>query len=174
MASTRKACARAANSWPGDSQRNGDEASPLTVAHATPWGAAVAARLHNPVTSPYKVARVLLCSTFEQPRRLERRIERPRFAERMASLGAQRGLSSAELLSVVVVVLAGRHQGGFSRPREHRRQLRQGGAQPELRDAAAERGIAQDLREALHQSGLHPVQRVSARPVLMPVLRLGG
>src|SRR5580704_18611839 len=32
----------------------------------TRWGAAVAARLHNPVTSPYKVALVLPCSALEQ------------------------------------------------------------------------------------------------------------
>ena len=48
----------------------------------------------------------------------------------------------------------------------------QRGAQPEPRDEAAERGLAQDLREAFDPSGLHAVQRVPARPLLLPVLRL--
>ena len=60
------------------------------------------------------------------------------------------------------MVQAGRHQGGFSGAREHRRALREGGAQPELRDEAAERGVAQDLREAVDLPGLHPVQRLPA------------
>ncbi len=59
----------------------------------------------------------------------------------------------------------------FLDPREHRGELREGGAQPELRDAAAERSVAQDLREALDQPGLHALQRVPARPLLVPVLR---
>ena len=76
-------------------------------------------------------------------------LERARVAERFSGPGAQRGFPSAELLPAVAVVLAGRDQGGVPRAREHRRQLRPRGAQPELRDEAAERGLAQDLREAV-------------------------
>ena len=91
-------------------------------------------------------------------------LERARFAQRFSGPGAQRGFSAVELLPAVAVVLAGRDQGGLPRTREHRRQLRPRGAQPVLRDEAAERGLAQDLRKAFDASGLHPVQRVPARP----------
>jgi 5-methylcytosine-specific restriction endonuclease McrA len=42
--------------------------------------------------------------------------------------------------------------------------------QPELRDPAAERGVAEILRQADHASRLHPVQRLPARPLRLPVL----
>src|SRR5664279_4525740 len=58
----------------------------------------------------------------------ERHFERARFAEWFSSAGAQRGLQAVELLPFVAVVLAGRDQGGVSRAREHRRQLRPRGA----------------------------------------------
>src|ERR1700722_20805372 len=93
----------------------------------------------------------------------ELRLERRHVAERISGSGAQRGLPSAELLSAVALVLAGRDQGRVPRAREHRRALREGGAQPELRDEAAERGVAQDLREALDPPGLHALQRLPAR-----------
>src|SRR4029078_13481983 len=84
---------------------------------------------------------------------------------------AQRGFSAAELLPAFAVVLAGRDQGSLSRTREYRRQLRSRGAQPVFRDEAAERGFAQDLRETVAPPGLHPVQRLPARPLLVPILR---
>src|SRR3979411_1159177 len=95
-------------------------------------------------------------------------------AEWFSGPGAQRGFPPAELLPAVAVVLAGRHQGGVPRARQYRGAVREGRAQPELRDEAAERGLPQDLREALDPSGLHPVQRVPARQVRLPVLRGGG
>src|SRR6266487_1748544 len=109
---------------------------------------------------------MLLCS-----RKEERRLERARVVKRLAGIGSQCGLPPAELLSAVAVVVAGRHQGGLSRPGEHRRALRQGGAQPVDRDEAAERGFAENLRAAFDPSGLHPVQRFYARQVRVPVLR---
>src|SRR5450759_3774644 len=98
-------------------------------------------------------------------------LERARIAQRVSGAGAQCGLPAAELLPLVAVVLAGHDQGGIPRTREHRRQLRPRGAQPQPRNQAAERGLAQDLREALDASGVHAVQRVPARPFLLPVLR---
>src|SRR5262249_55335118 len=67
---------------------------------------------------------------------LEARFERSRIGKCLAGTGPERGFPSAELLSPVVVELAGRHQGGVPRSREHRRPLRKGGTQPELRDEA--------------------------------------
>src|SRR2546430_4975308 len=84
---------------------------------------------------------------------IPRRLSRPR---------AQRGFSSAQLLPAVAVVVAGRHQGGLSRAGEYRRRVRPRGAQPELGDEAPQRGFAQDLREALDPTRLHPLQRVPA------------
>src|SRR5215510_5872585 len=101
----------------------------------------------------------------------ERRRERPSITQRMASPRAQRGLPSAELLSAVAVVLAGYDQGRLPRARQYRRQLRTLGAQPQPRDEAAKRGLAQDLREACDAACVHALQRVPARPVLLPILR---
>src|SRR5262245_8412270 len=99
--------------------------------------------------------------------------ERREFVLRRISRSrAQRGLSSAQLLPALAVVVAGRDQGGLSRTREHRRRVRPGGAQPEPGDEAAERGLAQELREAHHAAGVHPLQRLPARQVQLPVLRL--
>ena len=42
---------------------------------------------------------------------------------------------------------------------------------PSLGDAAAERRLAQGIRAGGAAPGLHPVQRVSARPLHVPVLR---
>src|SRR3954471_1538056 len=89
----------------------------------------------------------------------------------MARAGTQRGLPAAQLLSALALVMAGRHQGRLPRTREHRRAIRQGGALAEPGDEAAERGVAQDLREAFYASGVHALQRVSARQVFLPVLR---
>ena len=50
-------------------------------------------------------------------------------------------------------------------------ELRHDGAQPELRDAPALGRVAEDLCQAGAASGLHPVQRVPARPLHLPVLR---
>src|SRR5580704_834762 len=103
--------------------------------------------------------------------RWERQLERSCIALWLARAGSERGLSAAELLPTVAVVLAGRHQGRLSRAREYRRQLRPRGAFAELRNEAAERGVAEDLREALDASGVHPVQRLPARPFRLPILR---
>src|SRR5450756_86748 len=97
-------------------------------------------------------------------------IERTCLARRLAGAGAERGFPSAQLLSAVALVVAGRDQGGVPRSRQHRRALRSRGAQPDLRNPAAQRGVAEILRQADHASGLHPVQRVPARPLLLPVL----
>jgi hypothetical protein len=83
----------------------------------------------------------------------------------------ERGLPSAQLLSVVDLVLAGRNQGGVPRPGQHPVGIRRGGALSELRDAAALGGVAEKLRQADPLSRLHPVQRVPARPLHLPILR---
>src|SRR5436305_10115699 len=98
-------------------------------------------------------------------------LERARFAGRLAGTGAECGLPAAELLSAVSLVVAGRDQGGVPRPRQYRRALRPRGAQPLVRDPAAERGVAEILRAPLDASRLHPLQRVPARPLRLPVLR---
>src|ERR1700749_2399965 len=82
-------------------------------------------------------------------------LERPRAEQRVARAGAQRGLPAAQLLPIVAVVMAGRPQGRLPRAGEHRRAIRQGGALTQPGDEAAERGLAQDLREAFDPSGLH-------------------
>src|SRR5215468_844834 len=99
----------------------------------------------------------------------ERREPIPR---RLSRPCAQRGFSSAQLLPAVAVVMAGRDQGGLSRAGEHRRRIRPRGAQPELGDEAPQRGFAQDLCKAFDPTRLHPLQRVPARQVQLPVLRL--
>ena len=71
----------------------------------------------------------------------------------------------------VDLVLAGRDQGGVPRSGEHRLRIRQDGAKSELRDAAALRGLPEDLRQAVAPPGLHPLQRLPARPLHLPVLR---
>src|ERR1700712_5188267 len=97
-------------------------------------------------------------------------LERTCLARRLAGSGAECRLPAAELLSAVSLVVAGRDQGGVPRPRQHRRALRPRGAQPFVRDSAAERGIAKTLRQAAPASGLPRVQRVPARPLRLPVL----
>src|SRR5215510_9224593 len=67
------------------------------------------------------------------------RLERLDVAEWISGPGAQRGFPPAELLPAVALVLAGCDQGGVPRARQHRRPVREGGAQPELRDEAPER-----------------------------------
>src|SRR6476469_5885674 len=97
-------------------------------------------------------------------------IERTCLARRLAGSGAECRLPAAELLPAVSLVVAGRDQGGVPRPRQHRRALRPRGAQPELRDPASERGVAEVVRQADDASRLHPVQRLPARSVLLPIL----
>src|SRR6202140_264528 len=86
-------------------------------------------------------------------------LERTCVARWLAGTGAECGLPAAQLLSAVSLVVAGRDQGGVSRSRQHRRTLRPRGAQPLVRDPAAERGVAEILRQAVDPSRLHPVQR---------------
>src|SRR5882672_12848244 len=95
--------------------------------------------LHNPVTLPV-VCRLTAASqlTWESGALLER----TRLARRLAGTGAERGFPAAELLPAVSLVVAGRDQGGVSRSRQYCRTLRSRRAQPELRDPAAERGVA--------------------------------
>src|SRR5882757_6186761 len=100
-------------------------------------------------------------------------LERTCLARRLAGTGVERGFPAAELLPAIALVLAGRDQGGVSRPRQYRRTLRPCSAQPELRDPAPERGVAKILRQAEHAPRLHPVQRLPARPLRLPVLFSG-
>src|SRR6201996_2535444 len=81
--------------------------------------------------------------------------ERTCLARRLAGTGAECGFPAAELLSTVAVVVAGCGQGGVSRTRQHSRELRSRRAQPDFRDSAAQRGVAEILREADHPSRLH-------------------
>src|SRR3954453_17320729 len=83
--------------------------------------------------------------------------ERTCLTRRLAGAGVECGLPAAELLPAIALVLAGRDKGGVSRSREHRRVLRSRGAQPLIRDAAAQRGVAEILRQAEHASRLHAV-----------------
>src|SRR4051794_35865647 len=123
--------------------------------------------LHNPVTLPV-VCRAHAASqlTWGSGALLERTC----LARRLAGIGAERGFPAAELLPAVSLVVAGRDQGGVSRSRQHCRALRPRGAQPELRDPASERGVAEVVRQADDASRLHPVQRLPARPLRLPVL----
>src|ERR1700676_5554264 len=97
-------------------------------------------------------------------------LERACLARWLAGAGAECGFPAAQLLSAVSLVVAGRDQGGVPRPRQHCRALRPRGAQPVVRNSAAERGVAEILRQADHPSGLYPVQRLPARPLRLPVL----
>src|SRR5262249_11842664 len=103
--------------------------------------------------------------------RWERRLERSCIANRLAGFGLECGFPAAVLLPAVAVVVAGRDQGGVSRTGEHRRQLRSRGTQPDPRDEAAQRGLAQDLRQTVYSSGLHALQRLFARSLFLPILR---
>src|ERR1700754_122633 len=97
--------------------------------------------------------------------------ERTCLTRRLAGTCVECGFPAAELLPAVALVLAGRDQGGVSRPREHRRTLRPGGPKSLLRDPAAQRGFPQSLCEADHPSGLHAIQRLPARSFHLPILR---
>src|SRR5580698_3056847 len=83
-------------------------------------------------------------------------LERTCLAGRLAGTGVECGLPSAELLSAVSLVVAGRDQGGVPRPRQYRRALRPRGAESLVRDSAAKRGVAEILRQADHASRLYP------------------
>src|SRR3990172_8749395 len=87
--------------------------------------------------------------------------------------GAQRRFPAAELFSAVVVAVAGDGEGGVHGAGEHRFGIRPDRAQPERRDEAAQRHLAQGIRAADAPAGVHALQRVSARPLLLPVLRPG-
>src|SRR4051812_37930694 len=123
--------------------------------------------LHNPVTLPV-VCRAHAASQLTWGSGAL--LERTRLARRLAGTGAECGFPAAELLPAVSLVVAGRDQGGIPRPRQYRRALRPRGTQPELRDPAPERGVAEILRQADHPPRLHPVQRLPARPLHLPVL----
>src|SRR6202042_750507 len=123
--------------------------------------------LHNAVTLPV----VCQAQAASQPKRGPGALlERTRLARWLAGTGTECGLPAAELLPAVSLVVAGRDQGGVPRSRQHRRALRPRGAQSLVRDSAAERGIAEILRQADHASRLYPVQRLPARPLRLPVL----
>src|SRR3984885_3899098 len=97
-------------------------------------------------------------------------LERTCLARRLAGTGAERGLAAAQLLSAVALVVAGRDQSGVPRPRQYRRTLRPRGAQSVVRNSAAQRCVAEILRQADDASRLYAVQRVPARPLRLPVL----
>src|SRR5262249_52423358 len=113
----------------------------------------IPARLHNPVTPAYKLAPNAAWTATES--RWERRLERSCIANRLAGFGLECGFPAAVLLPAVALVVAGRDQGGVFGTGQYRRQLRSRGAQPDPRDEAAQRGIAQDLRQTVDPSGLH-------------------
>src|SRR3954447_8708340 len=123
--------------------------------------------LHNPVTLPV-VCRHNAASqlTWESGALLERTC----LARRLAGTGAECGFPAAELLPAVSLVVAGRDQGGVPRPCQHRRAVRTRRADPELRDPASERGVAEIVRQADDASRVHKVQRLPARPLRLPVL----
>src|SRR6516165_22851 len=100
--------------------------------------------------------------------------ERTCLARRLAGAGVERGLPAAELLSALALVVAGRDQSGVPRPREYRSALRSGGKKSNLRNAAAERCLAQILRQADHPPRLHPLQRLPPRPLFLPILQFAG
>src|SRR6185312_3966152 len=99
-------------------------------------------------------------------------LEYRRVARLVARARAQRGFPPAELLPALHLVLARHGQGGVPGAREHRRALRSCSAQPELRNETAERRRAQELRASAPAARVHAVQCFSARPFLLPVLRL--
>src|SRR5262245_19512028 len=99
-------------------------------------------------------------------------LERTRVTGWISCAGAERGFQAAQLLSPFALVMAGCDQGGVPRSRQHRRKLRPRGAQPVVRNAVAERRLAQILREADDAPRFHAVQCFPARQVLLPVLRL--
>src|SRR6201996_5417361 len=86
--------------------------------------------------------------------------ERTCLARRLAGPGVECGFPAAELLSVVALVVAGRDQGGVSRPREYRRILRSRGAESDVRNSASERRLLEVFRQADHPPRLHPLQRL--------------
>src|SRR5688572_7771317 len=102
--------------------------------------------LHNPVMLLVDYAAQAVVRAAEGGWRTDS-LECPGLARRVAGSCAQCRFPPAQLLPALAVVLAGRHQGGLSRPREHCRPIRQGGALAQFRDAVAQRGLAQDIRE---------------------------
>ena len=80
-------------------------------------------------------------------------------------------IPAAELLPAVAVVVAGRDQGGVPRAGEivanYDRAVRSPSFEMKLPSVVS----LKTYREALDASGLHAVQRLPARPLLVPVLR---
>ena len=92
-------------------------------------------------------------------------------ARRLPRVGAQRRLPPPQLLPAVDLALAGNGQGDLSRAGAGAVPLRSGGALAVVGAAAAERGRAQGVHPAEPPPAVHPVQRVPARPLQLPVLR---
>src|ERR1700749_979172 len=94
--------------------------------------------------------------------------ERTCLARRLAGAGAECGLPAAELLPAVAVVLAGRDQGGVSRPREHGGVLRPCGSKAGLRIPLAPPRFAEILRQAAPPPRLLPLQRLPQGSFRLP------
>src|SRR5690606_4202558 len=119
----------------------------------------------------------------ELARRVQGRTDRSRraFPERgrgsgpqpreLPGAGAQRRLHAAVVLPAEPVAVADRDQGDLPRAGRRRRDVRAAGAFAVARHADPERDRAPAVREAERVSGVHPLQRVPARPLRLPVLR---
>src|SRR3954451_5666777 len=93
--------------------------------------------------------------------------------ERLSGPRPERRLPAAELLPAVGLELAGGRQGHLPRPRRGGLALRPGDPLARLRDAAAERRGAQAVRTPGPPAAVHAVQRLSTRPLQLPVLPQG-
>src|SRR5205085_8432243 len=82
-------------------------------------------------------------------------LERTCLARRLAGTGAECGFPAAELLPAIAVVVAGRDQGGDSRPRQHRRALLLRSEQHVVRNLASERGVSEIVRQVVNASRFH-------------------
>ncbi|KAI0565932.1 hypothetical protein FGB62_13g251 [Gracilaria domingensis] len=93
-------------------------------------------------------------------------------AGKLPGAGAQRRLLAAVVHAAEPVAVAGGGEGGVPGARDGGGDVRRGGAQPEHGAGAAQRGVAQGVPAGgAARAGVLALQRVPARPVLVPVLR---
>src|ERR1700746_1144700 len=104
-------------------------------------------------------------------RLLAGRVFRDGKSGQLPGFGAERGFSAAELFSAFTMVVAGCDQGGIARTGQHHRSLRRLRTQPFAGNATAERRLSEGIRAGRPPPGVHPVQRLPARSVYLPVLR---
>ncbi|CAA7621244.1 hypothetical protein MTBUT4_380054 [Magnetospirillum sp. UT-4] len=92
-------------------------------------------------------------------------------AGKLSRPGAECRFPAAQLFPALAVVLAGGGEGGRFRARQRGLRIRARGPLAQLGHAPAQRHLAERVHPGGPAPGLHPLQRVPARPLRLPVLR---